>query len=96
MNSQEQKVYDALTGRVYCMVTAHYEQGPPLRWIIDKVSKRMTVQEARDSNTEYYRVEGFCSPFHYKHIPKKERGKRWEMGRQYFYKVSDPYIRPNL
>lgn len=100
MNQLEQKVYDVLAGRIYCMVETHYEaedtgMGTHMHWVIDKVSERMTIQEARDSDLEYYKPDGFCIPYHYKYIPKKRKNKRWELSHSYDLHCN-PYITPVL
>ena len=96
MNQLEKEICDILSGRIYCMVTIRYEPEVTswcthMHWIIDEVSERMTIQEARDSNMCYHRPDGFCIPFHYRYIPKKNG--RWELSHSQDLHCN-PYISP--
>lgn len=98
MNKLEQEVYDNLADRIYCMVTIRYELEVTswcthVHWMIDEVSERMTIQEARDSNKTYHRPDGFCIPFHYRYIPKKKKNGRWELSHSQDLHCN-PYISP--
>ena len=98
MNQLEKEICDILANRIYCMVKTHYEpedtgMGTHMHWVIDTVSERMTIQEARESKLEFHAVEGFCMAYHYKYIPKKKKNGRWELSHSQDLHCN-PYISP--